>query len=155
MSPAQEQFSRMKRYLVRMERREASDDDTDDMYSFFLHAWHLIDWASNDPTVGRTYDEVKADVPNSIRLCEDIANRAKHLELTRPLRPAPQALRHRRMFTGSDRQSEVSFSFKFSNGTTKDALTLANEVVADWEQLLKRYGLSLCTIYQRTSTRPS
>lgn len=41
----------------------ASDEVTDDLYTFFLYAWHLIDWASNDPTIGRTYNQVTADVP--------------------------------------------------------------------------------------------
>jgi len=143
MSPAQEQFSRVKRYLDRMERREASDDDTDDLYSFFLNAWHLMDWASNDPTVGRTYDQVLADIPNSIRSCRDIANRTKHLVLDRPVRSAPQTFRDIRLFAGADRPSEVSFRFTFPDGSTKDALQLAREVVADWDQLLTQYGVSL------------
>lgn len=143
MSPAQEQFARMKRYLDRMERREASDDNTDDLYSFFLQAWHLVDWTSNDPTIGRTYDQVLADIPNSIRSCRDIANYTKHFVLDRPARSAPQTLRDITLFAGADRPSEVSFRFTFPDGSTKDALTLAREVVADWEQLLKRYGLSL------------
>jgi len=143
MSPAREQFARLKRYLVRIDRKGASDDDTDDLYSFFLHAWHLIDWASSDPAVGRNYDQVLADIPDSIRSCKDIANRSKHLVLDRPPRSAPQALRDIRMFVGVDRPSEVSFRITFPDGSTKDALTLAHEVVTDWEHLLTRYGLSL------------
>src|SRR5215467_2910982 len=54
MSPAQEQFIRLRRFLARMEKRGATDDDTDDLYSFFMHAWHLIDWASNDQSIART-----------------------------------------------------------------------------------------------------
>lgn len=33
--------------------------------------------------------------------------------------------------------------FKFPNGLIKNALVLARDVVADWEQLLARYGVSL------------
>ncbi len=146
MSPAQEQFARLKRYLARMERKAASDEGTDDMYSFFLHAWHLVDWASNDPAVNRTYGEVLADTSNSIRSCKDIANRSKHLVLDRPPRSAPETFKDYRVYCGNEaneRQSEVSFRVTFPDGTTKDALTLAREVVADWESLLTRYGLSI------------
>lgn len=144
MSPAQEQFYRLKRYLVRMEQMRASDDATDDLYSFFLHAWHLIDWASNDPTVGRTYLQVKADVPNSIHRCADIANHTKHLVLTKPPRPAPQITRKNiRITPGENRPAEASFIFTFTDNSTIDALQLAREVVADWGNLLKRYGLLL------------
>lgn len=144
MSPAQEGFARLKRHLARMDRRGASDDDTDDLYSFFLHAWHLIDWTSSDPTVGRTYDQIIADIPDSIRSCRDIANRTKHLVLDRPPRPTPQITgKDIRMFAGANRPAEASFTFTFPDGSKRDALTLAREVVADWENLLKRYGLSL------------
>jgi hypothetical protein len=130
MSPAQEQFARLKRHLARLERRGASDDDADDLYSFFLHAWHLIDWASNDPTIGRSYAQVKADVPDSIQRCEDIANHTKHLVLDRPSRPAPQITgKAIRMFAGANRPAEASFTFTFPDGSKKDALQLAHEVV--------------------------
>ena len=85
MSPAQEQFARMKRYLLRMEKKGATDEDTDDLYSFFLHAWHLIDWASHDPALGTDPElarkKLLADITKAISGCKDIANRTKHLEL--------------------------------------------------------------------------
>lgn len=148
MSPAQEQFARVKRYLVRMERKAASDEGTDDLYSFFLHAWHLLDWTGNDPAVGRTYkqlkEEVRVNLSRSIWLCRDIADATKHLVLTRPkARAAPRVLRGVRMFIGSDRPSEISFRFKFPDGSKKDALSLARKVVVDCEQLLTRYGLAV------------
>ena len=148
MSPAQEQFARVKRYLARMEQKVASDEGTDDMYSFFLHAWHLIDWAGNDPAVGRTYFQLKQEVcihfPHSIWLCADIADGSKHLVLTRPKpRDVPLPRRAIRMYAGNVRSSEASFSFEFPDGSIKDALTLAREVVANWEKLLTKYGLAV------------
>jgi hypothetical protein len=126
-----------------MERRGASDDDTDDLYSFFLHAWHLIDWATGDPTVGRTRRQVIADVSNSIRSCRDIANHTKHLVLDPP-RPAPQITHKDICITpGANRPPEASFTFTFPDGSKRDALQLARVVVADWEKLLAHYGVSL------------
>lgn len=148
MSSAQEQFARMKRYLTRMERKVASDEGSDDVFSFFLHAWHLIDWAGNDPAVGLKVAEVKQEVrvkfPQTVWLCGDIADGSKHLVLTRPKpRDVPLPIRDIRVFAGIDRPSEVSFRFKFSDGKTRDALTLAHQVVADWERLLRQYGIAV------------
>jgi hypothetical protein len=82
------------------------------------------------------------DIPISIRSCKDIANHTKHLVLDRPPRPAPQITgKDIRMFAGANRPAEASFTFTFPDGSKRDALQLAREVVADWEQLLKRYGL--------------
>jgi len=143
MSPAQEQFIRLRRFLARMEKRGATDDDTDDLYSFFMHAWHLIDWASNDQSIARTYSQIVGEIPDSIKRCQDIANRAKHLVLNRPLRPTPTILRRLRMFAGRDRPNEASFSITFPDRTTRDALDLARQVVEDWRTLLVRYGVSV------------
>lgn len=148
MSPAQEQFFRMKRYLNRMEKRGATDEDTDDLYSFFLHAWHLLDWSSNDSTVNHGQDpeivkrQLSGEITTSIVRCEDIANRMKHLDLTRPPRVAPAITnKHIWVGLGSDRPAEASFIFTFPDGSKRDALDLASEVVTDWERLLKRYGV--------------
>ena len=120
------------------------EESTDDLYSFFLHAWHFIDWAGNDPAIGgvdKLRAEVKRAFSHSIWLCRDIAEGTKHLVLTD--RTAPQSFKDHRIYVGDDRPSEVVFKFKFPDGTIKDALTLASEVVADWDKLLARYGLAI------------
>lgn len=117
MSPAQEQFARVKRYLARMERKATTDECIDDMYSFFLHAWHLFDWAGNEPAIGgidKLRTEAKQDFPDSIWLCRDIAEGTKHYVLTG--RTAPLGYKDHRIYGGDDRPSEVSLMFKFPNG---------------------------------------
>lgn len=146
MSPAVEQLSRVRRYLTRMERMGASDCDVDDLYSFFLNAWHLIDWASNHPAIRLTYEQLKAEVEanfsRSIWLCNDIAQGSKHFKLTKPARTAP-AIAHTntRITPGANQPPETLFTFSFPDGSTRDALALAREVVADWERILSRHGL--------------
>jgi hypothetical protein len=54
-------------------------------------------------------------------------------------RDVPLPKRDIRVFAGDDRPSEASFRFTFPGDITRDALTLAHEVVRDWEQLLKSY----------------
>jgi hypothetical protein len=52
----------------------------DDMYSFFVHAYHLKDWLEADGT------NVHRELASSevLRLCADIANATKHVDLERP-----------------------------------------------------------------------
>jgi hypothetical protein len=152
MSPAQEQFARMKRYLLRMEKKGATDEDTDDLYSFFLHAWHLIDWASHDPALGTDPElarkKLLADITKAISGCKDIANRTKHLELTKPPRQAPE-ITTKNISVGlvskpQDRRPAVAtYIFTLPDGSPREALEFAHEVAQDWERLLKGYGIAL------------
>jgi hypothetical protein len=142
----------MKRYLLRMEKKGATDEDTDNLYSFFLHAWHLIDWASNDPALGTdpkiAKEKLLADITKSIWDCKDIANRTKHLELTQPPRQAPEITRKDiRVGLASNPQSrrsaEASYIFTLPDGSTREALEFARDVVRDWGKILIQYGIAL------------
>lgn len=144
MSPAQEQFARIRRYLDRMERKGTTDADYDDMLSFFVHAWHLIEWTKNDPTIGGSVNVWKhATASASIRHCGDIANGTKHVKLTRPYaRPTPKVTREDvGIWVGHG--AEKSYEFTLSDGSKQDALLLARQIVSDWQALLKRYGVSV------------
>jgi hypothetical protein len=68
----------------------------------------------------------------------------KHFDLTRPPREGPE-ITNKNVTVGllSDRPAEASFTFTFPDRTTRDALELARNVVADWEQLLKNYGVDV------------
>ncbi len=146
MSPTQEQFERVLRYLNRMERKGATEEDRDDMFAFFLNCWHLCDWVANDASVGRRLETVQLDAKafSSLASCELIANGSKHLVLTRPPRPTPH-ITHADVHAwdgADDRPAEASYTFSFGSGS-EDALTLARHAVADWRILLARYGVAV------------
>jgi hypothetical protein len=61
MSPTHQQFARVQRYLARLRRAGATDDDYDDLLSLFMHAWHLADWMSHDPAVNRQLSTIHKD----------------------------------------------------------------------------------------------
>lgn len=149
MSPAQEQFRRVIHYLRRMERMGATDEDTEDMYTFFMHAWHLCDWVSNDPTLNqkRSLEVIrKSDCTDSIRLCGDIADGRKHYTLTRPPRQYGEVtLKDIRITPGAGIPAQARYQFTFPDGSKRDALDFAREIVRDWEGILSRYGVSLGT----------
>ena len=147
MTPTQEQFARVVRYLKRLERKGATDDDRDDMFAFFLNCWHLCDWAGNDPALGRDTRTIQRDAKAfpSLASCELIANGTKHLVLTQPKRPTPY-ISHADVAAwdgAEDRPAEATYTFTFGGGGTEDALTLARQAVSDWRLLLARYGVAL------------
>ncbi len=147
MSSAAEQFPRVVRYLNRLERKGATDEDRDDMFAFFMNCWHLTDWVANDPAVLRNTSSIQNDAKTfpSLAACEAIANGSKHLLLTRPPRPTPH-ISHADVaaWDGStDRPAEASYTFTMGDGSEEDALTLARQAVADWRTLLNCYGIAV------------
>jgi hypothetical protein len=68
---------------------ECIADYSDDVWSFFVNAWHIRDWVKHDKNIdsatrARIVDAAK--IARSLRLCADLANGRKHLTLTRPPR---------------------------------------------------------------------
>lgn len=58
----------------------------DDAISFFMHCFHLGDWLKKSGVMTKDdWDKFFGESgPMHMRLCRDICNGAKHLELTRP-----------------------------------------------------------------------
>ena len=91
----QEQWARVQRLYDRLNQLSVgkpapvdAEAELDDTYSFFLHCYHLKDWLKNDPSSGKTAQEIESLVTKipDLALCADIANSVKHLTLNRPPR---------------------------------------------------------------------
>ena len=145
MSPAQEQFDRIRRYSSPGNPEGVGDEHYyDDVLAFFVHAWHMIDWTGNDLTLGLSVERVRKDAmaKTGIARCQDIANHTKHLELDRPRRSPPMTNVDVYAWDGAvDRPFELYFTFKFPDGFTSDALSLARQGVGEWQSLLRTYGV--------------
>jgi hypothetical protein len=83
-----EQYDRVKRWRARLgERTGVEDRRVDDFYAFFSTCFHLKDWLKQDNSLP---ESVRADVETHVnatfwlKLCADLANGSKHLELSRP-----------------------------------------------------------------------
>lgn len=156
-----EQYDRMHRSYERLaavtrgEHPDARSSDTarDALYHFFQDAYHLKDWikATTAPVIGKEIeDRIKDSKPPC--LCADLCNGTKHFRLD-PERK-PKTGDHSTAFTGQDvavrpatagtgqppRPALHAWRFT-SRGETGDALTLAGEVVGEWDTL--RYNLRL------------
>jgi hypothetical protein len=92
MQNYKEQLKRTERYLVRMRNLyggkvplyKPGADRVDDVYSFFLHCYHVKDWLKNDEGFsgcdGRAIEDYVTNTP-SLALVADICNGLKHMRI--------------------------------------------------------------------------
>jgi hypothetical protein len=150
-----EQYDRMLRSHARLVQTAdgqvmaSSDDARDALFHFFQDAYHLKDWIKNDRTVqtGNVETFVSGEAP--LRLCADLCNGTKHLQLTKARTGDPSTaftsqsvtVRPATAGTGEPPRPALHYWGVDSGGQQYDALTLAGEVVRSWEQWLRREGL--------------
>jgi len=146
----EEQFERVKRWYVGFEKIDQgkahhahSDYYQDDVYAFFLNCYHLKDWIKNDHTVpGPVRGKVEDFINKSdcLKICADICNALKHLELKRPPRggktPDWIGRKFQLLLGGGQPTLGVKYSLMTGKGP-KDAFELAEECVREWEQFIK------------------
>lgn len=154
MATWQEQWARVGRGFEEFRKIEdgqvhdrGSDYYVDTVYHFFQDCYHLKDWLKNDPASAGQTRGVEDEINNSaaLRLCADLANATKHLEL-RSARTGDLntsfGSKHYRVGLGSGVPTTVGASFDVrSGGSTWDAFNIAEQAMADWRDYLSRIGL--------------
>jgi hypothetical protein len=88
-----EQLERVRRYLERIRaaydgvpfRHDGRDYYEDDVYSFFIHCYHLADWIVALHTSGVARETVNDFINghHELRVCADLCNGTKHCRLER------------------------------------------------------------------------
>lgn len=158
MSNSFEQFERVKRYLKRIENQDRdSTEYDDDLWSFFQNCHHLKDWIINDTDIPDEVKGIETKVGGNIekfvsnneelRICADLANRSKHLELTRNSREdAKVTNRNTRIYVplvGSDSTgtSTCEHIITLRDGSKRIALDVARKAVKAWESFLSENNL--------------
>lgn len=147
-----EQLDRVERYLSRIQQLDRPRDDyEDDLWSFFQNCWHLKDWIINDKTAGVQANivetEINSDSFPALKICADLANRSKHLELKNKRVDAnihgDIAVAIGESLSGSESSSAISYDYTvvFPDGSERPAIDVARQAVIDWTNLLKRYKL--------------
>jgi len=146
-----DQFNRVKRFLNRI---EAQDRDStaydDDLWAFFQNCYHLKDWIKNDPSVGydiRNGVEVFVNNNKELRICADLANRSKHLELDKHIRDDAKITSRNVTISvltaGSDSEGTTTCEhvITLGDGSKHLALDIARQAVKAWERFLSDKGL--------------
>ncbi len=145
-----EQLERVRRFFARLsnENRDAVEYD-DDLWSFFQNCWHFKDWLKNDPAVPTHITkrvEKDANDKPAIKICADLANRSKHVVLTRIRVDAKITSRDTTVFIGGTKESPDTFSVSehtitLGDGSIHQARDVAKQAICEWEELLNSYHL--------------
>ncbi len=109
---------------------------------FFVSCWHVWDWLLNDPAVPQVTEAVLKPLlapGEPLALCNAYANTRKHLELRDPKRTRARVVRYDSDQSGS--RLTVGYWSSKQPQQTIDALDLAEQCYATWQQLLREHGL--------------
>lgn len=156
----QQQLQRVERFHDRIRNQSRSQMDyEDDLWSFFIHAWHLSDWLWEDPSLQLASKfQKKGEFQHklfafaSIAVCHDIANRRKHYRLNNP---SPQNATHKASVTvhlpamyviAGEPQSHLQpqqkatsdYEYKIVDlqGNEQNVLDFATELIKDWNSVI-------------------
>ena len=112
-----EQLRRVNRYFARLEAisafasdalRFAADEhlleyETDDIYSYFIHCYQLVDWIGEDPVYAhckgkepcekKLCPECWVNSDRSLQIVRDLCNRVKHVRLSNDKTGKPRPIR--------------------------------------------------------------
>ena len=144
----EEQWERVKRYFERFERLSRtgrihdtnSENYVDDIYSFFIHCYHLKDWIEKDPSSPlRTDVKSFGKKSKSFQICRDLCLGAKHLTVTSPTSDlATHELGRKRVnFNVSTRVLSMRVFVQTSAGE-REAFDVAKKCMGEWEAFLSR-----------------
>jgi len=154
-----QQYDRMKRFLRRIaDQNRDQMDYIDDMWSFFMHCYHLKDWIKNDPQtksgVGhKVEDKITDSAP--LRMVADLANRVKHFCLKPNMIKGNNAnmasigvtMMPLSLTLESEETDPASCTVKYrviiktDRGDKIDGLQLAEDAVKEWDKILKDLDL--------------
>ena len=163
LSGWREQYDRMTRSYARFCETStgttsvASAEARDDLIHFLQDAYHLKDWLINDPATSALAAGIETDITadDSLTMCADLCNGAKHLTSRPGRRGGPRAdltgqgvtvhLPTIRLVGGQqvpDEAGSVSHSWLVAfEGNAVDAAILAKQIMDFWQSWLGRRGL--------------
>lgn len=140
------QLDRTRRFYDRVTKKPEGTpyiiDYQDDVWSFFMHCWHLKDWIKRDPLVP---DDMKTRIRAAVHeskvlaVANDLATAAKHVEVYESRAGAEHA------FLRLDHSSGVSTLdyIVTVNGEQRSSRQLAGHCMREWERILQAEGLPI------------
>jgi hypothetical protein len=137
------QYERLRRWRARL--CQAAPDDVEVLFdfvlAFFTTCYHLRDWLLQDePSIRADLDELFASSA-PLRLSADIANIAKHFDLTRLPRTGRQLSFAREYVPGGKGWFGPNGQLVvLSGGEKTDVLDLAASCEAAWKDFLRTHG---------------
>lgn len=150
-----EQIDRAQRYLDRLREiyggivSQGHDKQRheDDLWSFFMHCYHIRDWILQLNQVGVTQNQLDAFINQheALRVCADMCNGAKHCKLERRTRSGCQPHIAKRTYhssawlTGAGGEEVVigDYLVRTASGFV-DALQLAEDCMCLWRGFVEQ-----------------
>lgn len=151
MKKYEEQFERVERWYTRFQEITFGinhDKNTeyrqDVVYAFFINCYHLKDWILYDNSVKIKDKKQKIEEfinkNECMKLCADLCNGMKHLELNKT-RTGKQPVINKREFSLDlgPKGTILAVKYKIETSTgIKDAFALAIECKEKWEEFIKK-----------------
>ncbi len=132
---------------------------SDDVWSFFINAWHVRDWVKNDETIepaARDRILAAAEASRALRLCADLANGRKHLTLTR--RRIGAELSSVRAGTRDGKEWQLELYLTLADEAPPEklvaAVTVACDAMREWKRIIESEGLPLPKGFPDLSVAP-
>jgi hypothetical protein len=163
MNEYKQQYDRVGRFFSRLTNQNRSQLDYEDfLWAFFQNCWHLKDWIKNDVTIPQNIrDKIENEVKqyNSLMIVADLANRSKHLALTRNIHEDARHTKtdvtvhvpcfHLHLALGpgepqttvGECRSEYFYTIKTKDGSEYDAAQIAEKAIADWDTIIKKLNI--------------
>jgi hypothetical protein len=148
------QYDRMRRWYERFVALDQgrihdmpSEYYLDEIYAFFMNCYHLKDWLRNDSSVATHVQqsvETHVNSNRSLRLCADICNSLKHLQLTSSRSGENPDFGKKQFSVSLGPGLPTTISLKYEVDTSSgpiDAFDLATECIGAWETFLTLNGL--------------
>jgi hypothetical protein len=131
------QYNRMLRWYERMSSAAAQGSpDTDDfVFAFFQNCYYLREWIAQTSTTSTAELDALFAGSRSLRLCRDLCNGTKHLNISRPSVDAHFSIG--REYAPGEPTGHRLFAIADDK---YDLLELAAACVKDWEQFASRIG---------------
>lgn len=137
------QWQRVRRWYSRVQIGEPVDRE-DFLYAFFQNCASLRDWLKYDRPESLAQRELEDLVKNHVelRLCQDISNATKHLQLSDPKMRREFAQAREYVPAPVSGGLPSSTIVLLADGQKYDALVLADRCIEIWHSFLETHGLN-------------
>src|ERR1017187_7568493 len=139
------QFARVMRLCGRRYAPQPNERQfQDDMFSFFMHCFHLQDWVEGDPVAPKASKrKVRQALAQSklFPICRDIAVGSKHLHIADPKSGQVARYAYVEMTVKTDdKRPDFDVIFDDGHGNALSGLALALNCANEWRLILKQSG---------------
>ena len=160
MSDAKNQYQRVARSFTRILNNRNRDpvEYEDDAWGFILNCWHLKDWIKNDVegVAKATREKIEVEVHShpALVMVGDLANRSKHLKVTRGSTEADIKRRRQGTLSGTayidgkvgnqkadKAHSEIILLVVNNKGDETLVKKLATDAMKNWMAIIKKYRI--------------